>query len=71
MIQYRFIVSFLLFFALACKDAAKESPVAENNINAATDFIRAALDGKFQIAKKYMLADSVNLNYLEIADSMW
>lgn len=53
----------------ACKDnPKKESTASENNIDAARNFIRAALDGKFDEARRYMLQDSVNTNYMDIAE---
>ena len=41
---------------------------SENNIDAARNFIRAALDGRFTEARNYMLADSVNTNYMDVAE---
>ena len=41
---------------------------SENNIDAARNFIRAALDGRFNEARTYMLADSVNINYIDVAE---
>lgn len=60
----------LVFTSLtACKDnPKKESTASENNIDAARNFIRAALDGKFDEARRYMLQDSVNTNYMDIAE---
>ena len=53
----------------ACRDADKKtSNASENNIDAARNFIRAALDGKFGDARNYMLADSVNTNYMDVAE---
>lgn len=57
-----------LFFS-ACNN--KENQVAsasENNIDAARNFIRAALDGKFDEARRYMLQDSVNTNYMDVVE---
>jgi hypothetical protein len=68
--RYNFIFLFLLFFAIAagivaCKGKENSStPPSENNVDAARNFIRAALDGKFKQAATYMLDDSVNVNYL-------
>lgn len=62
-----FLLSLLLFQA-ACKSKDKEVPKSENSVDAARNFIRAALDGKFGEAEKYMLQDSLNLNYLEVAE---
>lgn len=60
------IFLFLLFSFLACKN--KDNITSENNIDAARNFIRAALDGKFQEARTYMLTDSVNTNYMDVAE---
>jgi hypothetical protein len=59
---------FVLLFAsvMSCRNQDKKA-VAENNIDAARNFIRAALDGKFDEAKNYMWPDSINLNYLDVA----
>ena len=51
---------------MACKN--KDNGTSENNIDAARNFIRAALDGKFEEARIYMLADSVNTNYMDVAE---
>ena len=60
----------LMMIALtACRDAEKQATgVSENNIDAARNFIRTALDGKFDEARKYMLTDSVNTNYMDVAE---
>jgi hypothetical protein len=64
----RRIALFVLLFAciMSCRNHDKKA-VAENNIDAARNFIRAALDGKFDEAKNYMWPDSINLNYLDVA----
>ncbi len=60
--------SFLLLFAAACNnsDNTAEKPKAENDIDAARNFIRAALDGKFNEAKTFLLSDSTNLGYFDV-----
>jgi hypothetical protein len=55
------------FLAYSCKQSDK-TVTSENNIDAARNFIRAALDGKFTEAKEFMITDSVNLNYLDVAE---
>jgi hypothetical protein len=65
--QYTLIAaSFLLLFAAACNNdqQAKESK-SENDIDAARNFIRSALDGKFNEAKTFLLADSSNIQYFD------
>jgi hypothetical protein len=60
---------FLLFCFVACtNDDKKDTPKSENNIDAARNFIRAALDGKFNEARSFMLADSVNTQYLDAVE---
>lgn len=59
--------SFLFLFAVACNNADKNAgePKSENDIDAARNFIRAALDGKFNEAKTFLLADSSNIEYFD------
>jgi hypothetical protein len=66
--------NYLLFLFLLCsfysckpKDKGPDGK-SENNIDAARNFIRSALDGKFDEARKYMLPDSVNTNYMDVAE---
>lgn len=58
--------SFLLLFAVACNNTDKQEPKSENDIDAARNFIRAALDGKFNEAKTFLLADSSNTQYFDV-----
>ena len=61
--------SFSLFLISSCKSKdKKQDSKSENNIDAARNFIRAALDGKFTEARNFMLADSVNINYMDVAE---
>lgn len=63
-----FCVLIILTIA-ACNSHKKGGPeVSENNIDAVRNFIRAALDGKFEEARTYMLNDSVNINYMDVAE---
>jgi Domain of unknown function (DUF4878) len=62
------LTALLLLFISSCKSKDSESHKSENNIDAARNFIRAALDGKFTEARTYMLADSVNTNYMDVAE---
>lgn len=69
----QFLPSALLLFVLpvillSCKDKKKTDAASENNIDAARNFIRAALDGKFDEARTYMLTDSINTNYMDVAE---
>ncbi len=61
--------SFSLFSFTACNNEDKqETGKSENNVDAARNFIRSALDGKFDEARTYMLPDSVNTNYMDVAE---
>ncbi|MEO5562566.1 MAG: hypothetical protein ABIR18_04005 [Chitinophagaceae bacterium] len=60
--------SFLLFFACSCNNNDSAPDTSESDINAATNFIRSALDGKFNEAKQYMLQDSSNIQYMDVAE---
>jgi Domain of unknown function (DUF4878) len=53
----------------ACSNTAETKKETQpSGLNDATrNFIRAALDGKFEEAKKYMLIDTPNVQYLNIA----
>ncbi len=56
--------SFLLLFFYGCNDAGKTSDLeSENDIDAARNFIRAALDGDYEKGKKMLLGDSTNFQY--------
>lgn len=65
--RYRFI--FLFLFFSACNSIDKNSPApAENDIDAAREFVRSALDGKFTQARNYLLQDSSNMQYMAVAE---
>ncbi len=54
---------------IACRNKDKQTPgKAENSIDAARNFIRAALDGKFDQARNYLLPDTVNISYMDVAE---
>ena len=57
--------SFLLLFSTACNSGDKESSKSENDIDAARNFIRSALDGKFNEAKTFLFTDSSNTEYFD------
>ena len=56
------------FFYACNNDDRKETGKSENDIDAARNFIRAALDGRFAEAKTYLLVDSSNIHYIEMAE---
>jgi hypothetical protein len=56
--------SFLFLFLCSCNNAGNnENSQGENDIDAARNFIRAALDGKYKEGKKLLLGDSTNYQY--------
>jgi len=59
---------FLLSFLGACTNNDQPASKAENDIDAAREFIRAALDGKFDQARTYLLSDSSNIHYIDVAE---
>jgi hypothetical protein len=63
-----FFFLFLLFLLHACNNDNKPTGKSENDIDAARNFIRAALDGKFDNARTYLLPDSVNANWIDVAE---
>jgi Domain of unknown function (DUF4878) len=64
------MMAFCLIFSLAAcnTDDKQSSSKPENDIDAARDFIRDALDGKFEQARKLLLPDSSNTNYMDVAE---
>ena len=62
-----FLSILVAIFLFACNNA-KQNINAENDLDAARDFIRAALDGKFDLARKYLLTDSSNNQYLDAVE---
>lgn len=59
---------FLLFSLAACNNDNTASGKSENDVDAARNFIRSALDGNFSQARQYMLQDTANLQYLDVAE---
>jgi lipopolysaccharide export LptBFGC system permease protein LptF len=53
---------------IACQQQQKKVTSSDNNIDAARNFVRAALDGKFREAKDFMVKDSLNINYLDVVE---
>ncbi len=68
----KYISSFSLLFALlfiaACGNEEKAPATSDNHVDAVRNFVRAALDGKFAEARMYMISDSVNNNYMDVAE---
>jgi hypothetical protein len=65
--RYRFFFLFLLFSFIACKTKDKVAK-SENDIDAARDFLQAALEGNFDKARTFMLPDSKNVNWMDISE---
>jgi hypothetical protein len=55
-----YLSSFLLFL-FACKNEDKNEPASENDVDAVRNFIQAALEGNYEKAKTFMIADSISL----------
>jgi hypothetical protein len=66
--KYAAIVFSVTLIIVACKSKDKAAGKSENYVDAARNFVRAALDGKFADAGTFMLQDSANLNFLDVAE---
>jgi hypothetical protein len=69
----KMLMSLLFAFILfSCNsDESNHSNTSENDTDAARNFIRAALDGKWEEARRFMIQDSTNLQLLDRAESMY
>jgi hypothetical protein len=56
-----YLSSFLLFCLYACKNEDKNEPTSENDVDAVRNFIQAALEGNYEKAKTFMIADSLSM----------
>ena len=69
-----FYFSFLFLFLYSCNTDTNEQQVngvsSESDLDAARNFIRAALDGDYETGKKIMLIDSVNFQYFAEYEKM-
>ena len=63
--------SFLLFCLAACNNGEKKEDVAEDDINAARYFIKAALEGDFDKARTYLVNDSLNREDIDISERLY
>jgi len=59
------ISCFLFLFLIACNHSDKEER-SQSDMDAARNFLDAALKGDFRNASTYMLQDSANLGYLNV-----
>ena len=64
------IFGFFLSLLWACNDSNKEAQEvkSENDMDAARNFLEAALKGEYKEASVYMLRDSTNLGYLAVTE---
>lgn len=62
------VVIVCMTLLVACNNNDSPAKKSENDIDAARNFIRAALDGKFDEARTYLLKDSLNSNYMDVAE---
>jgi len=69
------LTSFLfLQFFLCCNSADQEhsgTARSENDIDAARNFIQAALEGNYKKARTYALADSFNQEYVDLFERIY
>jgi len=66
-----YLASFLLFCFYACKNEDKKGTLPENDVDAARDFIRAALDGDFDKARTYLVNDSLNRTDIDVSERLY
>lgn len=57
---------FLQFFCACGNEKDEKLPAAENDVDAARNFIRAALDGHYDEAREIVLQDSVNNAWIDL-----
>ena len=60
------IIPSLLFLALIACQNKRVQTASENDLDAARNFIQAALSNDFKKAGQFMVDDSLNRNYLEV-----
>jgi Domain of unknown function (DUF4878) len=61
----------LLSFLTGCKDTDRTTGEPENDIDAARDFIRAALDGDYDKARTYLMDDSLSHEDLDASERLY
>jgi hypothetical protein len=64
-------IFFFLLFLCACTGRKDSGGTSDSDIDAARNFIRAALDGNFQEARRYMLQDSVNNSFMDVRERIF
>jgi hypothetical protein len=58
----------LLVCFYACNDDSRKPPKSENDVDAARNFIGAALAGDYRLARTYMLPDSINQERMNLIE---
>lgn len=59
--------SFLFLFLISCSDTdKKETPASETDVDAARNFIRAALDGDYKKARTFIVNDTTNTQSIDL-----
>jgi hypothetical protein len=63
----------LIIQLFACNNNSdtNQTPSSENDVDAARNFIRAALDGKWSDARRFMIQDSLNVQLLETVEAQY
>jgi hypothetical protein len=65
----RLLTLLFILAIISCNNSDKEKTVAsENDVDAARNFIRSALDGNYSQARQYMVRDSLNDERIETAE---
>src|SRR5690242_9129997 len=63
------LISSFLFLLMACtNNSDTEEKKSDNDMDAARNFLEAALKGDYKDASRYMLKDSANLEYLNVTE---
>jgi hypothetical protein len=61
------LMPLLILLLSACKDSTKEDEIKPaNGMEAASKFLRAALDGDYKKARTYLVSDSTNNQMIDI-----
>jgi hypothetical protein len=62
------LISSFLLLLMACNNSDKEAEKSDNDMDAARNFLNAALKGDYKHASEYMLRDSANQEYLNVSE---
>ena len=61
----------MLIFSACNNDESSTAPKSENEVDAARNFLRASLDRKWDLARKYLLQDSANLERISTIEESY